>query len=142
MAKGISDEKPQKDARVFEKRSGSIFCLLLEGDDRSRDSAPAAATSRIGHAPVSAAEGEEGGEMKCAHCGQERGESLSAHLASLGHDPLEHCEMLAIYCGVPTARCSGQGVARQCHLCPVGQSVGTWTQGRTGPVFEPKEDTR
>lgn len=77
--------------------------------------------------------------MKCAHCGQERGESLAAHLADLGHDPLEHCTMLAIYHGIPTARCSGQGVARQCHLCPVGKSLGLWTQGRTGVVFEPKE---
>lgn len=72
-------------------------------------------------------------------CGQERGESLAAHLASIGWDGLEHCTMLAIYRGIPTAKCVGHSVARQCHLCQVGRSLGLWTQGRTGVVFEPKE---
>ena len=76
----------------------------------------------------------------CHACGQERGESLSAHLADLGHDPLEHCEMLAIYHGIPTARCSGQDVARQCHLCSVGKSLGVWESKRGSYVFTPKGD--
>lgn len=75
----------------------------------------------------------------CPHCGQERGESLAARLADLGHDPLEHCVLLAIYRGIPTAKCVGQHLARQCHLCPVGQGIGVWTQGRTGYTLEPKE---
>lgn len=77
--------------------------------------------------------------MKCPHCGQERGESRIAHFRDRGFDPLEHCTMLAIYRDIPTAKCVGQDVARQCHLCPVGKSLGLWTQGRTGVVFEPKE---
>lgn len=77
--------------------------------------------------------------MKCPHCGQERGEYLAAHLADRGHDPLEHCTMLAIYRDAPTTRCVGKHLARQCHLCPVGRAIGTWTHGRAGQTFTPNE---
>lgn len=46
---------------------------------------------------------------------------------------------LAIYRGIPTARCVGQDVARQCHLCPVGKSLGVWESKRGSYVFTPKE---
>jgi len=60
----------------------------------------------------------------CPTCGAPCGPSLSAILADQGHDPLEHCEIAAIYAGKPTVPCIGQGHGRQCHLCKIGQALG------------------
>lgn len=76
---------------------------------------------------------------RCAHCGQDRGESWSAELYRRGFDPLTHCEIAAIYYGgiVP---CEGFDVARICHLCAKGRNLGTWTPVNHGSAhaFTPK----
>ena len=47
-------------------------------------------------------------EVTCPTCHQPCGQPLSAKLADEGHDPLIHCEMLAIYAGKPCVPCVGQ----------------------------------
>lgn len=74
---------------------------------------------------------------RCPTCGAPCNPPLSARLADLGHDPLVHCEILAIYDGKPCVPCVGQAVYRQCQLCRIGQALGTWTQKRGSWVFEP-----
>lgn len=76
-----------------------------------------------------------GGMTTCPTCGAPCEQPLSAKLADQGHDPLVHCEMLAIYAGKPRVPCVGLTVYRQCQLCKIGKSLGTWEQKRGSWVF-------
>lgn len=73
---------------------------------------------------------------QCPTCGAPCELPLIARLRDRGFDPLEHCTMLAIHKGAIT-ECKGHDVARQCHLCPVGRGLGTWTQTRGTWTFVP-----
>lgn len=74
----------------------------------------------------------------CPTCGAPCERPLIATLRDRGFDPLMHCSMLAIWKGAIT-ECKGQSVARLCHLCDTGKSLGTWRQNRGSWCFEPKE---
>ena len=78
----------------------------------------------------------------CPTCGDPCGPSLSAILADQGHDPLEHCEIAAIYAGKPCVPCVGQAIYRQCHLCKIGQALGMWKQMRGSWTFDPKKEPK
>lgn len=75
----------------------------------------------------------------CPTCGGPCGPPLSAKLADQGFDPLEHCIIAAIYAGKPRVPCMGRSVARQCHLCKIGNALGTWLYKRGTWTFTPKE---
>jgi len=81
----------------------------------------------------------------CPTCGAPCGPSLSARLADLGHDPLEHCTIAAIYAGKPRVPCVGRKnpkILRQCELCPVSKLFGTWKIERGKATFEVKKDDK
>lgn len=73
----------------------------------------------------------------CPTCGAPCAPPLSARLADQGHDPLIHCEIAALYAGKPRVPCVGADIYRQCQLCKIGQSLGTWEQMRGSWVFIP-----
>jgi len=74
---------------------------------------------------------------RCDHCGQDRGEPLISYLVSLGFIGTEHCDLMAIY-WEKVIPCVGANVYRQCQLCKLGKTLGTWIPGRTGVSFVPK----
>lgn len=81
----------------------------------------------------------------CPTCGAPCGPSLSARLADLGHDPLEHCEILAIYGGKPREPCIGRNGSKYaatirgcCQYCIRSNKLGAWESKRGSWCFTPK----